>query len=190
MVPLILAAVMGVLNAAGGARIMPLGRAGVAGLFGMAVGICGYAMDDDFLQAMLLAFISTIGVLFWLMSGYGLYSGAYTRMWNPHERGVPWIDDVVGCMVPFRTGFPHEANALRGVLAMCLQGLYLIPGFLWLSLAFGGVSCWWLGLLGIVQGLLWGMNRVAWRRLGPLLPHIFMGATVGLLYGIALNIIL
>jgi hypothetical protein len=97
-----------------------------------------FALGTAFLSQMFLgasiwlAFVIFVGLMLWSSFGWGKYFSAFTGIDDPNEKEIKWIDDIGYSVI---IGIDEFSNLKRGLLCMCLRGLYMYPMFALLGLA-------------------------------------------------------
>lgn len=112
-----------------------------------------YGYDYSYICAVIL--LTFLGMLIWVVRGWGLYFSSFHGRWKRDETEVEWIDKIGMKLVPFISEGHLPSNRKRGLICMSLRGLYVVPYF------------WLIGqpLLGVVIGLLQGPSYGVMRYL-------------------------
>ena len=184
----LLAIVFGLANHARGRGTLIGGRWACAAYGGVSIGLVAVLLGFDVWRSLAISAATTLGFYNWLVWGWGLYFAAFTGKWPYGLKEIPWIDSVCFWLIPWRTGFAHWTNYVRGWIGMTLRGLYLIPMFILFDPLGGITPIWFFGIIGVLQGFIYSAARIGgvWRDTGTALPELLIGLLIGATAGGAL----
>lgn len=92
----------------------------------LGIGLVSLMVGANIWQVMIIA----IGLFIWSLRGWGKYFDAFDGVDNPEETEIKWIDDIGYSLV---IGVGEESVRKRGLICMCLRGVYMYPMFIALA---------------------------------------------------------
>jgi len=147
-----------------------------------------FYQTQELVGAGVVALIIFLGVWLWAVMGWGKYFMSFTGTDVIDEKEVAWIDWLTTKIYKW----PETASERMrwGTIAMGLRGTHIVPLFLCLGWYLDNWLIAPIGLLLLVQGLIYGAMRwVPWVNYRVAIAEFITGAVIGLMLTLALGVI-
>ncbi len=155
---------------------------------GIAWGGYYFYLSHEMLRAGAIGTIVFLGIWLWAVMGWGKYFMSFTGTNVIHEKEVAWIDWLTTKIYKFPE---NEKERMRwGTIAMSLRGTHIVPLFLCLSWYLNNWLIAPIGLLLLLQGLIYAAQRwVLFVNHRVAIAEFITGMVIGLMLTLALGVL-
>lgn len=118
-----------------------------------AMAIVSYIMGYDILDIPIIL----AGIYVWSVPGWGKYFSSFMGNYNKDDREIGWIDYIGDNLI---IATDEKSNRVRGLVCMCLRGIYMYPLFIALYLS-GHPMAPIFGMGCLLQGIPYWLAKYA-----------------------------